>query len=127
MTLEQFVQNRLESIESIKVYVDKNIFPFESNTNTPNCFIRWFIINESEVVKNLSGNCSLRTANIQISIFTNTINVARKIAEDVIKSFSFDKPIQNIRCSSSVEINPIHEDKHTIHYPLRVQIIYNKE
>ena len=127
MTIEKFIQSHLENISSIKNYVGKNIFSFVADSNPSKCFIRWYLISESDAVRNISDRCSLKIAEVQISIFSNTVSVGRTIADEVMNAFDFNHSIENIRCSYPTELNPIHEDKNTIHYPIRIKIYYNKE
>ena len=126
-TLEAFIQNRLSNISEIQSFVGENIFPFISDTNVSKCFIRWAIISEDILPETLSATRELiKTAEVQISVFANTINAARTILTEVEKAFNFDNSSldSNILSSRTDSVSPIVEDKETVHYPLRVKLIY---
>lgn len=126
-TLEAFIQNRLSNISEIQPFVGNNIYPFISDTNASKCFIRWAIISEEVLPETLKATRELiKTVEVQISIFANTINAARTILTEVEKAFNFDNSSfdSNILSSRTDSISPIIEDKETVHYPLRVKLIY---
>lgn len=127
-TLENFIQNRLSNIGEIQPFVGDNIFPFISDTNASKCFIRWAIISEEVLPETLTATTRelIKKAEVQISIFANTITAARSILTEVEKSFNFDNSSfdSNILSSRTDTTSPIIEDKETVHYPLRVNLIY---
>lgn len=127
-TLEAFIQNRLSNISGIQPFVGDNIYPFISDTNASKCFIRWAIISEEVLPETLKATTRelIKTVEVQISIFANTINAARTILTEVEKAFNFDNSSfdSNILSSRTDSVSPIIEDKETVHYPLRVKLIY---
>lgn len=125
MTLEDYIQFKLTNIDEIKTLVGENIFPYLSPTNIEKCFIRWHIVNEENVVNSLGDFSSLKKAEVQISVFANTIPNARLITNAVIKAFNTHTPNFNIRCSRATIINPTVEDTQTVHYPIRITFFYN--
>ena len=126
MTLEEYIQNTLVNIESIKDLIGNNVYAFISKTNPDKCFIRWSLINEEAAINNVSNFNSLKKAEVQISIFANTIFNARFIANEIEKTFNNNNTSSNIRCSRTLTLAPVVEDKHTIHYPLRLTFFYNQ-
>ena len=124
MTLEEYIQLTLQNIQEIKTLVGDNIFAFVATTNSAKCFIRWNIISEEPAVEQLTFS-NFKKAEVQISIFSNTILNARTIANAVERAFNDNKTNSNIRCSRVTTTSPIAEDKHTIHYPMRLTFFYN--
>ena len=122
MILEEYIQDTLTNIEEIKSLVGESIYPFTTITNPEKSFIRWYIINE-EPALHLLNNHSFYKAEVQISVFSNTIKNARYIVNCIERTFNKNN---NVLCSQLATIQPIAEDKHTIHYPLRLTFYYNK-
>ena len=125
MTLEEYIQFKLQNIEDIKSLVGENIFPFIASTNAEKCFIRWHIITEEDAVDLLNGFSSLKKAEVQISVFANTLSNARLITNAVVKTFNNSNKFSNIRCSQATIIQPTVEDNQTVHYPIRITFFYN--
>lgn len=126
MTLEEYIQFKLSNIEEIKSLVGENIFAFSGTTNASNCFIRWHIISEEDAVSLLNGFSSLKKAEVQISVFANTVINARKIVNAITNTFNNQtQNFFNIRCSQATIIQPTIEDTQTIHYPIRITFFYN--
>lgn len=126
MTLEEYIQFKLENIEDIKSLVGENIFAFTGSTNTSHCFIRWHIISEEDAVNLLNGFSSLKKAEVQISVFANTVKNARLIANAINKAFNNStQNFFNIRCSHTTILQPTIEDAQTVHYPIRATFFYN--
>ncbi len=127
MTLAQYIDTTLKNISEIQNLVgNDNIYAFISETNPSKCFIRWSIISEEPIVQNVDKATNLYKAEIQISVFANTIGNADFISKQVINAFNNDNINDNdIRSSRTTTIQPIVEDKFTIHYPIRATIYFN--
>lgn len=128
MTIEEEIQNKLESIESIRNYIAKtDIYAFISPTNPPKCFIRWNIVGETSTAKTLNISQSLQTLTLNISVFSNTLLAGRFITNEIRKAFSITNKQNLIRSAYITAISPIVEDKQTFHFPLTLTIFYNSK
>lgn len=127
MTIEDFIQNSLTDIADIRQFVGNRIYGFTSEQGAEKPFIRWDIIEDKPMKTILSGNVNIYTCQAQVSIFANSFRSARTIADSIeayFKSLSFtNEQIKDVRTEA---ISPIVEDKTTIHYPIRITLIYRK-
>ena len=129
MTVETYIQQTLQAIQSIKNLIPAaSIYAFASATNAEKCFIRWTLSDEQKAASTLDiNNGKLYQANVLISVFANTITNARKIADAVEEAFNNDNiNSENILSSRCQSLSPILEDKRTIHYPIQATIFYLK-
>ena len=130
MTVETYIQETLQSIQSIKnLILPTSIYAFSSATNAEKCFIRWTLSDEQKASSTLDiNNGRVYQANVLISVFANTISNARTIADAVEEAFNNDNitSSDNILSSRCQTLSPILEDKRTVHYPIKASIFYIK-